>query len=117
MNRPVKIALISVAVIAALAVAVVGWVAVGAKRDLNLANQVCRDSVTAHAKYESGVQFIDGTEDESDTTSTQGLISYVVRGEVDMVNGFGTPVRHTYWCHVGVNNGDTGSPEVTVQEK
>lgn len=117
MKRALKIGGIILAVLVVVAVAGIGWVAVDAKRDLDLARDTCREEITDKAKYESGVEFIEGTDDESDTTSENGLISYEVTGEVDLINGFGAPVRHTYWCHVGAHNGDVGRPEVTIEQK
>lgn len=105
------------AIVLAIALAILGWAAYSAYRDLEVAREACREEIASRAKYESGVEFIDGTDDESDTTSENGLISYVVSGEVDLVNGFGAPVRHTYWCHVGANDGETGRPEVKLDRK
>lgn len=108
---------ITLTTVVALVVAGLAWLFMDVRADMDTARNACREKITRHAKYESSVAFIEDTVSEVAKATDYGGVNYVVEGEVDMANGFGAPVRHTYWCHVGAHNGETGTPEVKIEEK
>lgn len=67
----------------------------------------CHDAAIEQAKYPGAAEIV-ATNTEIDSVSA---LSFHVSGAVDFANGWGTPVRHTYFCNA--TSGFIGASEVT----
>lgn len=82
-------------------------IASSVSRPEKIARESCERQVTLHAKYPGSVNFIRWS--ERDPKNGDGTYSY--SGTVDFANGWGTPVRHFFYCDI---KGPGGLDEVEV---
>ena len=89
--KPVLIA--GAALIAAIAIFGIAIIAIMYGRE-NTTIDACKERVVESAKYPGSANFL-----EPKTETIDGAdIGWHVSGLVDFSNGFGNPVRHTYYC-------------------
>ena len=113
-NRAKKILIGLLAVILAVT-AVVSYLIASIVSDNNLAWQTCQEKVAERAKYPGGVEFAGLPEEETEYLDND-YFYYSAYGEVDFVNGFGTPVRHGYRCSVLIKDGEVSNHSALVFE-
>mgnify|MGYP001416511886 CR=1 FL=1 len=87
-------------------------------RKADEAIESCQQHALSQAKYPGGAEIV-STEVGEITTLPNGNMNVPVEGEVDFPNGFGTPVRHTYWCGLMMvlENGDIINNDALVLPK
>ena len=76
------------------------------KYDVEDATNECRELIERKAKYPGAVSFPDGLEVTTEDNWLANKRTYSAGGDVDFANGFGVPVRGTYYCNVVI--GDVG---------
>ena len=72
----------------------------------------CKEQVTEQAKYPGGVKFVTVEMTQGEEVEATDL-RRMVHGWVDFPNGFGTPVRHSFFCGADYNLEDF--PEMSVK--
>lgn len=101
------------AVVLAIGLGIGGAALFVSSTEAQVAEEKCRDAVSAKAKYPSGVEFIEFSEMEKIPTENNNS-RFSNFGEVDFPNGFGTPVRHTFICDITVFGADVVDSEIDV---
>lgn len=101
---------ITIAVILALTLAFLAYCAIEAKKIVDAedtAYSKCKNEIEQYAKYPGGITYpsepiFNSTEGAKRNAAgaKPGEYAVSIDGEVDLVNGFGTPVRHYYHCSV-----------------
>ena len=106
---------ITISVILALFLAFAAWVAIEIKHIRDVEAQMkedCKEQVTERAKYPGGVKFVTVEMTQGEEVESTDL-RRMVHGWVDFPNGFGTPVRHSFFCGADYNLEDF--PEMSVK--
>jgi hypothetical protein len=60
------------------------------------ARALCRDAVTVSARFPSKVDFVFGSVESGKMANN----NFLLRGQVEMMNGFGAMIPHTYECEI-----------------
>lgn len=66
--------------------------------DAKEARDLCEQDTIARSKYPAAAEVM-----ISETEDMKGENKIVVSGHADFANGFGTPVRHTFFCSVSTS--------------
>ncbi|MDO5669112.1 MAG: hypothetical protein Q4G50_03830 [Corynebacterium sp.] len=110
-SRRGRTLVISLAVLAAVALAAaIAWQQWQQSQVLAAVDEACRESVTEWAKYPGGVSFPHELEYERVNDSSV----WRSEGVVDFPNGWGTPVRQDFSCHVSMDGTDVVIPVAVV---
>ena len=111
---------ITITVILALTLAFLAYCAIEAKKIVDAEDAAytsCKNKIEQYAKYPGGITYpgepaINSTDGANGNTAgaEPGEYAVWVDGEADLVNGFGTPVRHYYHCAVVVDKDGAARP-------
>lgn len=116
---------VAILIVVALFIAAMLWIAdkqESRARDVALAQ--CKQKISHYSKYPGGISYpnepvfnsFPGTQ-ENNVGAQPGDYYVSIDGEVDLVNGFNTPVRHYFDCKAIVSNdGDLHSIDMDIDQ-